>query len=112
MQHRDAGWVVAEVLDRVSASDGDPSAVQLHRDFGRIGQAQQLDVRDHSIGLFEFQNVIVIPELHACSTYLLSDLIELIGIPSPVIERKVCLVCRVWVLMAWRRTDDVRYADL
>src|SRR6266581_8263913 len=112
MQHRDAGGVVAQILDRISASDSNPPAIHLHRDFGRIGQAHQLDVRYYSIRFFEFENVIVIAELHAGSTYLFSDYIELIRIPSPVVKRKIPLVCRVWILVPWRGTDDIGNAQL
>ncbi len=112
MQHRDAGWVVAQILDRISASDSNPPAIHLHRDFGRIGQAHQLDVRYYSIRFFEFENVIVIAELHAGSAYLFSECIELIRIPSPVIKCKAPFVCWVCALMSGRRTDDVSYAQL
>src|SRR5260370_40874357 len=107
MQHRDASWVVAQILDRISATDSDPSAIQLHRDFGRIGQAQQLDVRYYSIRFLKFQNMVVIAEVHTSSTHLFAEHIELIRIPSPIIKRKVPFVCRVWALMPWRGTDNV-----
>src|SRR5205809_7735937 len=112
MQHSDASRVLAQIIDWISASDSHPSAIQLHRDFGRIGQAQQLNVRDNSTRFFKFQNVIVIAELHTGSTHLLSYHIELVSIPSPVIKRKVSFVCRVRILMPWRGTDNVGYAQL
>src|SRR5258705_5160757 len=55
--------------------------------------------------------MIVIAELHAGGTYLFADHIELVRIPSPIIQRKAPFVCRIRALVSGRGTNNVSYAQ-
>jgi hypothetical protein len=116
VKHGDARGVVFEVVDGVGATDDDPAAVHFKGDFGGIGEAEKLVVGDDAVDLVEFHGVVVIAEAHACGDDFFRDLVELVGVPAPIVEGVGVIAVRVLrgggVFESRAGADDVTDTDL
>lgn len=94
VQHGDAVWVLAQVGDWISAADGDPAAVHLEGDEGGIGEAEEVVVGDDfclcggrcGADGGELGDMVVVAEFEAGCFDLRAGLVELLGVPVPVVE--------------------------
>ena len=87
MQHRDTVRVLLQVRHRICATHHHPATIQLERHFRRIGQLDHFIQRDHAAFLLtKLDGVIVIAEMDPGRMRLLAKLVELLGIPAPVVD--------------------------
>jgi hypothetical protein len=71
-----------------------------------VGEAHELDERRDAVGGGELDGVVVIAELHAGCGDFFTNLVELVGVPFPIVHDE-----RFGVFVGWSfagvRADDV-----
>ena len=111
VEHGDAVAEFVEERDGVASADDDPAAVHFYGDFGGVGEAHEFDEGSGAVGGGELDGVVVVAEFHAGGGDFFADLVELVGVPFPVVHDESFAVL-VGGGFAGEGTDDVAQAEV